>query len=346
MPYNSRADWGAQAPRGSLSRWAASPYGIAVHYVGGAGSIGLAGKDHSACLQMMRNLQSYAFRGGNGWTYSDLEYNLAVCPHGFVIEARGLAWQGAAQKGANSTHVSICALANVGDGVTGGLAAGLNDAIATVQHSFPSARQVVGHRDTAGNPTGTNCPGNFIEDWLHSAHGTGSVPGASPVPHPPASSGPPVLTTGSRGDAVRLLQQLLINHGAKISLDGSFGPATKSAVIAFQRSHGLGGDGIVGPKTWAALTTAGGNQPVPAPAPAIPHPQPTIRKGSNGQAVRVAQEALNRKLRTRLVVDGNFGNATDAATRQFQTNIRNFFHLPHFVVDGIIGPATWYWLLA
>ncbi|HEX5684214.1 MAG TPA: peptidoglycan-binding domain-containing protein [Ideonella sp.] len=33
---------------------------------------------------------------------------------------------------------------------------------------------------------------------------------------------------------------------------GTFGPKTEAAVRAFQRKLGMVGDGIVGPKTWAA----------------------------------------------------------------------------------------------
>lgn len=47
---------------------------------------------------------------------------------------------------------------------------------------------------------------------------------------------------------VRVLQQRL-----GIPDDGQFGGGTEKAVIAFQRSHGLVDDGIVGPKTWAKL---------------------------------------------------------------------------------------------
>ncbi|MEP7218554.1 MAG: peptidoglycan-binding domain-containing protein [Bacteroidota bacterium] len=38
-----------------------------------------------------------------------------------------------------------------------------------------------------------------------------------------------------------------------IPADGAFGPKTEVAVRAFQRTHGSVPDGIVGPKTWAAL---------------------------------------------------------------------------------------------
>ena len=38
-----------------------------------------------------------------------------------------------------------------------------------------------------------------------------------------------------------------------VPVDGDFGPRTERAVRRFQRAHGLAGDGIVGPSTWAAL---------------------------------------------------------------------------------------------
>ena len=38
-------------------------------------------------------------------------------------------------------------------------------------------------------------------------------------------------------------------------VDGRIGPATRAAVVAFQRSQGLKADGIVGRRTWDALKT-------------------------------------------------------------------------------------------
>lgn len=60
-----------------------------------------------------------------------------------------------------------------------------------------------------------------------------------------------------RGVYVNLLQRLLIHHGfscGSAGADGVFGSGTHNAVIAFQKAKRLTVDGIVGPKTWAALT--------------------------------------------------------------------------------------------
>lgn len=61
------------------------------------------------------------------------------------------------------------------------------------------------------------------------------------------------LRNGSQGASVKYAQCLLNNHGAKIAVDGKFGPKTLSATKDFQRSKGLAVDGIIGPKTWSAL---------------------------------------------------------------------------------------------
>ncbi|NBC31147.1 MAG: N-acetylmuramoyl-L-alanine amidase [Alphaproteobacteria bacterium] len=70
---------------------------------------------------------------------------------------------------------------------------------------------------------------------------------------PPATGGGGVLKEGAKGPAVQALQRALNARGAKLTVDGHFGPNTKTAVINFQRSRGLSPDGIVGPKTKSAL---------------------------------------------------------------------------------------------
>ena len=63
------------------------------------------------------------------------------------------------------------------------------------------------------------------------------------------------LAMGSQGDDVRALQHLLRHMVGydTVVVDGSFGPATDTAVRDFQSSAGLVVDGIVGRNTWKAL---------------------------------------------------------------------------------------------
>ncbi|HJP94709.1 MAG TPA: peptidoglycan-binding protein [Pyrinomonadaceae bacterium] len=64
----------------------------------------------------------------------------------------------------------------------------------------------------------------------------------------------PVLRKGSSGPNIITLQSTLKQLGFDPNgIDGMFGPGTEAAVIAFQKSKGLTPDGIVGPKTMAAL---------------------------------------------------------------------------------------------
>ena len=84
------------------------------------------------------------------------------------------------------------------------------------------------------------------------------VDGDVPTPTPPTPT-KPTLKKGSSGQYVTLLQTELINRGyscGKSGADGKFGNDTLAAVKAFQKDHGLTADGIVGPKTWAALDNA------------------------------------------------------------------------------------------
>lgn len=63
----------------------------------------------------------------------------------------------------------------------------------------------------------------------------------------------PTIRTGSSGQDVKDAQRLLNLAGAKLTEDGIFGTNTNKEVKNFQRAKGLDVDGIIGPKTWAAL---------------------------------------------------------------------------------------------
>jgi peptidoglycan hydrolase-like protein with peptidoglycan-binding domain len=63
----------------------------------------------------------------------------------------------------------------------------------------------------------------------------------------------PVLQLGSKGSAVKTLQDLLNKAGVKCATDGDFGSKTETAVKEFQKKVGLEETGIVNFKTWAKI---------------------------------------------------------------------------------------------
>ena len=76
---------------------------------------------------------------------------------------------------------------------------------------------------------------------------------------PSNKSALPTLKRGSKGDAVKIIQEKLIARGYSCGasgVDGDFGSATEKAVKAFQKDHNLKVDGIVGAKTYEALDDA------------------------------------------------------------------------------------------
>ena len=144
---------------------------------------------------------------------------------------------------------------------------------------------------------------------------------------------PSELSEGSSGDGVLVLQYYL-NYIASyiptvqtVSIDGSFGPMTKNAVLSFQRTYGLPETGIVNRLTWNKIQEIYYSQVQNIPylfsaGEIVPYPGRILRGGIEGNDVRVLQEYLsfisekNSEI-PNITPDGSYGPATEAAVRAF-----------------------------
>ena len=154
------------------------------------------------------------------------------------------------------------------------------------------------------------------------------------------------LRRGDTGMEVRLVQFWLRlaadNYSAlrTVTVDGSYGAATVSAVTAFQSLFGLTADGVVGRSTWNKLKEVGlavANKIVAANV-APGQFTATTREGSSGTAVRAVQYYLRRLAAyysdvPTVTVDGKFGAATTRAVKAWQTRAG-------LTVDGVVGRLT------
>src|SRR5690625_1121090 len=147
-----------------------------------------------------------------------------------------------------------------------------------------------------------------------------------------SSSSQPKLRQGDRGQAVRTLQTKLNERGASLAVDGSFGPATRTAVRSLQSAAGISVDGVVGPQTWNALngsTTIGGGDG----GAWVPGAQAMVSQAGRGQAVRNLRGSLNAR-GAALAEDGAARPGTRTALRRPQSAAA-------ISVDGVVGPQTW-----
>ncbi len=191
---------------------------------------------------------------------------------------------------------------------------------------------------------------------------TTQPPSATPVPttNGSASGSFTTLRYGSSGEQVRAMQQALNGLGYDTKgVDGKFGRGTEAAVKQFQRSNGLGVDGLAGAKTLTLLysqadqgsapTPAPTEAPTPTPAPATSEPTAspvptqapsgvtlsrTLRKGYTGDDVKLVQELLTNLKYYGGSINGVYDDATIAAVKAFQSN-------NGLTSDGLAGTKTY-----
>ena len=155
------------------------------------------------------------------------------------------------------------------------------------------------------------------------------------------------LRTGSRGNAVRLVQfwlkiaRTVYTSLESVTVDGKFGAGTAAAVRRFQRYFGLTADGVVGRTTWQKLYEVYNdiaNRLLSSSLRPGEYPG-VLRTGSTGTAVRELQfylylmSAYESSIPP-VSIDGKFGADTERAVRAYQ-------RFAGLTVDGIVGRTTW-----
>ena len=135
-----------------------------------------------------------------------------------------------------------------------------------------------------------------------------------------------VLKTGSKGTAVRSMQTAL-NMPVRYRT-GNYLTLTKKAVLAFQRRNRLRTDGVFTRDDWAKLDQVRfGAVASRSGRPSMP----TLRVGSRGAAVRLAQTELRMATKYRT---GNFQSLTKAAVVRFQKTAK-------LRATGVVDATTW-----
>ncbi|GAB3558253.1 N-acetyl-anhydromuramyl-L-alanine amidase AmpD [Actinopolyspora lacussalsi] len=299
--------WGARPPRSEPVVLARPARKIIVHHTATPNSTDYS---RAHAFELARSIQDYHM-DHNGWIDTGQHFTLSRGGH--VTEGR---------------HHSLTAFDGGGSHVVSAHTRGQNRLAVGIENegtynsvAFPSTQydklvelcvalcssygiepyEIYGHRDF----NATDCPG----DRLYALLGQLRADVAASVGGDPTGVSWPLLRPGDEGERVRMLQHLLNEHGAALTTDGIYGPATESAVGDFQRSTGAIVDGLAGNQTW--------NQAVRDRA-----------NGDSGPAVRAVQQRLGT------TVDGIFGPVTESA-------VRNFQQARGLRVDGVVDARTW-----
>ncbi|GGK17848.1 hypothetical protein GCM10008955_09130 [Deinococcus malanensis] len=307
---SSTTTWKAQPPKEPITLLDARPTRIIVHHTASAN---VTDYSQAQAFSLARSIQQSHF--DRGWIDSGQQFTISR--GGYVVEGRHRSLE-AAQGGTRHVRGAHCdgfndvsvGIENEGTYMTVSPPAGQYSALVSLcawlcqQYGIP-ATELYGHRDF----NNTACPGDLLYSQLPQLRkDVAARVGVSVRIWPTTRS-------GQTGDRVRSAQRLLISHGQSLTADGSYGPATASAVSAFQSSAGLTPDGVIGSATWERLIR-------------------TVRRGDSGPAVQAAQGQLAARGYA-VTVDGLFGAGTESAVRSFQSS-------RGLTSDGIVGPNTWH----
>lgn len=260
-------------------------HGVVFHWI-----VGFLGSADARFIQPHQTATQYAvgpyaihqyvsdelYAPGTGQNYANTNYISIEHEAGYVVD--GARYSGAAATLENSAQLVAYLSRKHG---WGKMVPGVN---------------AFGHRDFVS----TECPGTLPWHWIcDRANEINGQPAAPTNPGGAMTAGSASYPTGTyNGYPIKEIQAIV---GA--DQDGVYGPDTTAKVKAWQGSHALVPDGIVGPLTWGAMHFGSVIGSVSGPAP---------------------QSGV-------LVVDGSWGNLT---TRKLQGALG-------VTVDGQLGPQTY-----
>ncbi len=157
----------------------ATTKGVKVHYEGTAVSTRLL-TDHDACLQQWKDIRA-SHLANKAENYSDVAYNYAACPHGYLLEGRGIGRRTGANgnQPLNIAHYAIVGLVG-SEGLTqptDAMLSAIRDGIDLLRKNG-AGTEIKGHRDGYA----TACPGGPLYAWVQKG---APRPATAPAPTPP-----------------------------------------------------------------------------------------------------------------------------------------------------------------
>jgi hypothetical protein len=140
-----------------------STKGVKVHYEGTPVSTRLL-TDHNACIAEWKAIRA-SHLANKAENYSDVAYNYAACPHGYLLEGRGLRKRTGANgnQALNQAHYAIVGLVG-SSGLTeptDAMLSAIRDGIDLLRKNGAGS-EIKGHRDGYA----TACPGGPLYAWV------------------------------------------------------------------------------------------------------------------------------------------------------------------------------------
>lgn len=240
--------------------------GVKVHYEGTTVSTALL-DDHNACLALWKAIRK-AHLANKTEGYSDVAYNFAACPHGYLLEGRGIGRRTGANGNSalNVGHYAILGLlgskglTEPNDAMLGAICDGID-----LLRANGAGTEIKGHRDGYA----TACPGGPLYAWVQKGAprpggGVEPKPGATepkcePFPGPDFFMAGSKPALGKRSAVFTAMGKRLVAVGCgryQVGPGPTLGTADIASYEAWQRKCGYSGAAAKWPPgktTWDRL---------------------------------------------------------------------------------------------